>query len=61
MWRLTYLYVAVATGALKIAEAGAATKNVAWLKGLLARKGGNRIYDDVVGDFLQKQYERLTA
>ena len=122
MWRLHYLYVAVATGALKIAEAGTAsmlansdlqlairlcgavatarlkhrdlllsravrivngkmgipgqylpfvrlllqaeayrTKNVAWVKGLLARKGSNRIHDEVVGGFLQKQYDRLTA
>jgi hypothetical protein len=37
------------------------TKNVASLKGLLARKGANRIHDDVVRDFLHKQYDRLTA
>jgi len=31
------------------------------LKALLARKGADRIHDDVVLNFLEKEYERLTV
>ena len=40
---------------------GYSAKNAAWLKGLLKRKGSNRIHDDVVRSFIEREYGRLTA